>query len=101
MNREKFLKLAQRWLFTFIIAVFAADKACGQSNVAAMISIQMDQSGVRISSNLFGIFFEEINSAGNGGIYAEMLGPWSRLIGAVGPIRIPESDTQNFNRLAR
>jgi alpha-L-arabinofuranosidase len=38
-----------------------------------MLSIQADQPGVQISSNLFGIFFEEINSAGDGGIYAEMV----------------------------
>jgi len=28
---------------------------------------------VQISSNLFGLFFEEINSAGDGGLYAELV----------------------------
>ncbi|MGA2175983.1 MAG: alpha-L-arabinofuranosidase C-terminal domain-containing protein [Verrucomicrobiota bacterium] len=37
------------------------------------IAIQADQAGASISSNLFGIFFEEINSAGDGGIYAELV----------------------------
>ncbi len=37
------------------------------------ITVQADQPGVQISSNLFGIFFEEINSAGDGGIYAELV----------------------------
>jgi len=40
---------------------------------AATISIQADQPGAVVSSNLFGIFFEEINFAGEGGIYAEMV----------------------------
>jgi alpha-L-arabinofuranosidase len=36
-------------------------------------TIQADQPGTIISSNLFGIFFEEINFAGEGGLYAEMV----------------------------
>jgi len=35
-------------------------------------TIQADRPGAVISSNLFGIFFEEINFAGDGGLYAEM-----------------------------
>lgn len=38
-----------------------------------MVTIQASQPGVVISTNLFGIFFEEINSAGEGGIYAELV----------------------------
>ncbi|MGD0253339.1 MAG: alpha-L-arabinofuranosidase C-terminal domain-containing protein, partial [Verrucomicrobiota bacterium] len=38
-----------------------------------MITIQAGQPGAIISSNLFGIFFEEINFAGEGGLYAEMV----------------------------
>src|SRR5690349_4988343 len=44
-----------------------------QAQTTATLTIQADQPGVRISSNLFGIFFEEINHAGDGGIYAEMV----------------------------
>ena len=44
-----------------------------QAQTAAMLSIQADQPGAIISSNLFGIFFEEINFAGEGGLYAEMI----------------------------
>jgi len=43
----------------------------GQST--ATISIQADQPGALVSSNLFGIFFEEISFAGEGGLYAEMV----------------------------
>ncbi|HLX95829.1 MAG TPA: alpha-L-arabinofuranosidase C-terminal domain-containing protein [Verrucomicrobiae bacterium] len=44
-----------------------------QAPAAATLTIQADQPGAIISSNLFGIFFEEINFAGDGGIYAEMV----------------------------
>ncbi len=37
------------------------------------ITIQANQPAATISSNLFGIFFEEINMAGDGGIYAELV----------------------------
>src|SRR5271157_716187 len=40
---------------------------------SATVSIQANQPGAVVSSNLFGIFFEEINFAGEGGIYAEMV----------------------------
>jgi len=40
---------------------------------SAAVSIQANLPGALISSNLFGIFFEEINFAGEGGIYAEMV----------------------------
>jgi alpha-L-arabinofuranosidase len=53
----------------FVMTGFFA--AHGQST--ATISIQADQPGAVVSSNLFGIFFEEINFAGEGGIYAEMV----------------------------
>jgi len=54
-------------LATAIVA-FAA-----QAPAAAVLTIQADQPGAIISSNLFGIFFEEINFAGEGGLYAEMI----------------------------
>src|SRR4051794_31854069 len=44
-----------------------------RSEGAATISIQADVPGAVVSSNLFGVFFEEINFAGEGGIYAEMV----------------------------
>jgi alpha-L-arabinofuranosidase len=44
-----------------------------QAQTAATLTIQANQPGAVVSSNLFGIFFEEINFAGEGGIYAEMV----------------------------
>ena len=37
------------------------------------ISIHLDRPGVPISPSLYGIFFEEINQAGDGGLYGELL----------------------------
>jgi alpha-L-arabinofuranosidase len=54
-----------------LLFIFAAAVARGQS--AATVNIQVNQPGAVVSSNLFGIFFEEINYAGEGGLYAEMV----------------------------
>src|SRR5512146_2711504 len=37
------------------------------------VVIEANQPAATISSNLFGIFFEEISMAGDGGIYAELI----------------------------
>ncbi len=39
----------------------------------AQLTVDMNKPGAQISPLLYGIFFEEINRAGDGGIYAEML----------------------------
>ena len=49
--------------------------ALGAARAAApaTITIRADKPGARISPLLYGIFFEEINRSGDGGLYAEML----------------------------
>ena len=37
------------------------------------MTVHVDRPGVKISPTLYGIFFEEINRAGEGGLYGEML----------------------------
>ena len=37
------------------------------------IRIDLGQKGAVVSPNLYGIFFEEINHAGDGGLYAELV----------------------------
>lgn len=39
----------------------------------ARLVVQADQPGPRVSPTLYGIFFEEINCSGDGGLYAEMV----------------------------
>jgi alpha-L-arabinofuranosidase len=50
--------------------LLGAAAAGGADNAA--LTVQADKPGVRVSPTLYGIFFEEINRAGEGGIYAEM-----------------------------
>ena len=40
---------------------------------AADLAIRMDRPGVKVSPTLYGAFFEDINRAGDGGLYAEMV----------------------------
>ena len=37
------------------------------------LTIHADQPGIKISPDLYGVFFEEINHAGDGGLYAELV----------------------------
>jgi hypothetical protein len=46
---------------------------CVHAQIPATITVQANQPGTVVSSNLFGIFFEEINYGGDGGIYAELI----------------------------
>ena len=55
-------------LATALVLTFTA-----QAQATANVTIEANQPGAVISSNLFGIFFEEINSAGEGGLYAELI----------------------------
>ncbi|MEO8615156.1 MAG: alpha-L-arabinofuranosidase C-terminal domain-containing protein, partial [Luteolibacter sp.] len=40
---------------------------------AAELTIHVDKPGVSVSPTLYGMFFEDINRAGDGGLYAEMI----------------------------
>ena len=39
----------------------------------AKLTVHVDRPGPKISPTLYGIFFEEINLAGDGGLYAELV----------------------------
>lgn len=47
--------------------------AAAQPAAPALITIAADQPGVKVSPSLWGIFYEEINHVGDGGIYAELV----------------------------
>jgi len=55
-------------LFATLFAL-AAPSAAGP----ATLTVEVDKPGVRVSPTLYGIFFEEINCAGDGGLYAELV----------------------------
>jgi alpha-L-arabinofuranosidase len=52
---------------TFIVVVWEQDSAAYTLNIAA------DQPLHEVSPNLYGVFFEDINYAGDGGLYGELL----------------------------
>jgi alpha-L-arabinofuranosidase len=56
-----------------LIILLASVALSVRGQATANVTIQANQPGALVSSNLFGIFFEEINFAGEGGLYAEMV----------------------------
>ncbi len=54
------------------VAVLLAVGVAGTS-LAADVTVHMDQPGAAVSPTFYGIFFEDINRAGDGGLYAEMV----------------------------
>ena len=62
MRSDLFTRLAP--VFCLLMAVSAAQ---------ADIIIRADKPGREVSPTLYGAFFEDINRAGDGGVYAEML----------------------------
>jgi len=54
------------------IGVSAADTP-GDGPALPSLTVRVDQVGPKISPMLYGAFFEEINCAGDGGIYAELV----------------------------
>jgi alpha-L-arabinofuranosidase len=63
-------------LFTALFLLFAVattDAAQSPAQSPATLTVHVDRPGVQISPLLYGLFFEEINRAGDGGLYAEMV----------------------------
>ena len=64
----------EKVLAQFVLLVaFWSCSAIAQTNPAASLTIHADKPGPQISPTLYGIFFEEINCAGDGGLYAELI----------------------------
>lgn len=58
-------------LLTLCALALLATIASAQN--AARISVAVDRPGAKVSPVLWGVFFEEINCAGDGGLYAELV----------------------------
>ena len=54
-----------------LAALFAA--ATAHAADPGRLTVKVNQPGVKISPALYGIFFEEINCSGDGGLYAELV----------------------------
>ena len=63
--------LFTRWLLV-VAALWMAAGSLPRLE-AATINVDLDKPGHAVSPLLYGIFFEEINRAGDGGIYAELV----------------------------
>ena len=59
-------------IVTCLLAIIAS-RAMAQAPAETSLVIHAKEDGVRVSPTLYGIFFEEINHAGEGGLYAELL----------------------------
>jgi alpha-L-arabinofuranosidase len=72
------MKIMKNYRFPGAIVLAAAMAIGGQGLAAsgtssASLVIRANRPGPRVSPTLYGIFFEEINCAGDGGLYAEMV----------------------------
>jgi alpha-L-arabinofuranosidase len=57
-----------------LAALFVASTSIFASSTSAQsISVAADGAGVKVNPGLWGIFYEEINHAGDGGLYAELV----------------------------
>ena len=52
---------------------FASPDARAQQADPAALTVHLNRTGPKVSPLLYGIFFEEINHAGDGGLYAELV----------------------------
>ena len=56
-----------------VVAVMALTRLAAQPAAPVTVSIAFDRPGAPIASTMYGIFFEDINLAADGGIYAEKI----------------------------
>src|SRR2546421_3678064 len=75
----------RRRRFLVAVALVALTVVCYKSSLGrpaagepstqpdATMTVHADRPGIKISPTLYGIFFEEINRAGEGGLYGEMV----------------------------
>src|SRR5438128_1658843 len=65
------------WVSIFVLSMVAALAShlalIHGASEPITITVRADQPGARISPQLYGVFFEEINHAGDGGLYAELV----------------------------
>jgi hypothetical protein len=62
-----------RTIFTLAMLAFVANATAAAAPAPAKLTVQTDNPGHAVSPMLYGVFFEEINRAGDGGLYAEMI----------------------------
>jgi alpha-L-arabinofuranosidase len=72
MTKSIFQNVVKRTIFICLALCFVF--ICTQSTIAqTTITIQADKRGISISPHLWGIFFEDLNWAADGGLYGELV----------------------------
>jgi alpha-N-arabinofuranosidase len=64
--------MEKSWMLISLVALFLSScnvKTPGDGKIV----VDMAQKGANVSPSMYGIFFEEINHAGEGGLYAELV----------------------------
>jgi alpha-L-arabinofuranosidase len=61
--------MKMKWMIVWALSLMTVMTRGGE----ATLQVQVDQPGIKVSPTLYGLFFEEINRAGDGGIYAEKI----------------------------
>jgi alpha-N-arabinofuranosidase len=56
-----------------VVLMSVSFSTCATAAESATITADLKKQGAPVSSRLYGIFFEEINHAGDGGLYAELV----------------------------
>lgn len=56
-----------------LVGAYVVGAVLNYASAAATLQVQVDQPGKAISPDLFGIFFEDLNYAADGGLYAELV----------------------------
>ena len=65
--------LTKRYMQKTILTIALTASCLGAMAQTEPIRIDLSQKGAVVSPNLYGIFFEEISHAGDGGLYAELV----------------------------
>lgn len=60
------------WILSSIAAFFISSCSVNPP-VVGRIDVDMAKKGAEVPSSMYGVFFEEINHAGDGGLYAELV----------------------------
>ena len=67
-------KLTKHWKQLFgVLSIGVLTSLCVNSVLSNTITVKLDEPGKKVSPKFYGIFFEEINMAGDGGLYAELI----------------------------
>ena len=60
-------------IFLPFAAVALLLSSCKDAAPKEELVINLQEKGAEVASSMYGIFFEEINHAGDGGLYAELV----------------------------